>query len=174
MHFVLRCKLLQFTTGTTNLPVEGFAGLQSARGVSRLFQVTLVATTNTPGQPTSPLPRAHTCFNTIDLPGTTCIFCLLCHWALGGCSLPQQGGDDAYLVYGHWTWGYWLWDGRINLSVYKAQFDILCLIVLITWTWIIASPRILYKLSWIQYEFEVPRDDEMSRDYQPHNLSQHD
>jgi len=63
-----RCKLLQFTTGTTNLPVEGFAGLQSARGVSRLFQVTLVATTNTPGQPTSPLPRAHTCFNTIDLP----------------------------------------------------------------------------------------------------------
>jgi len=63
-----RCKLLQFTTGTTNLPVEGFAGLQSARGVSRLFQVTLVATTNKPGFPTSPLPRAHTCFNTIDLP----------------------------------------------------------------------------------------------------------
>jgi hypothetical protein len=63
-----RCKLLQFTTGTTNLPVEGFAGLQSARGVSRLFQVTLVPTTNPPGQPTSPLPRAHTCFNTIDLP----------------------------------------------------------------------------------------------------------
>ena len=64
-----RCKLLQFTTGTTNLPVEGFKGLQSARGVSRLFQVTLVPTTNAPGEPTSPLPRAHTCFNTLDLPG---------------------------------------------------------------------------------------------------------
>lgn len=66
-----RCKLLQFTTGTTNLPVEGFKGLQSARGVSRLFQVTLVATTNAPGDPTSPLPRAHTCFNTLDLPAYT-------------------------------------------------------------------------------------------------------
>lgn len=63
-----RCKLLQFTTGTTNLPVEGFKGLQSARGVSRLFQITLVPTTNGGVGPTSPLPHAHTCFNTIDLP----------------------------------------------------------------------------------------------------------
>lgn len=63
-----KCKLLQFTTGTTNLPVEGFKGLQSARGVSRLFQVSLIQTTNAPGEPTSPLPRAHTCFNTLDLP----------------------------------------------------------------------------------------------------------
>jgi hypothetical protein len=63
-----KCKLLQFTTGTTNLPVEGFAGLQSARGVSRLFQITLVQPTNNGVGPTSPLPHAHTCFNTIDLP----------------------------------------------------------------------------------------------------------
>merc|ERR1719272_297722 len=63
-----RCKLLQFTTGTTNLPVEGFKGLQSARGVSRLFQITLIQPTNGGVGPTSPLPHAHTCFNTIDLP----------------------------------------------------------------------------------------------------------
>jgi len=58
-----RAKLLQFATGSSNLPVEGFQGLRSARGVSRKFQVSLVV-----GGGGARLPQAHTCFNTIDLP----------------------------------------------------------------------------------------------------------
>ena len=57
-----RAKLLQFATGTSNVPVNGFGGLQSTRGKKCLFKLTPV------NPDTYPLPRAHTCFNTIDLP----------------------------------------------------------------------------------------------------------
>eukprot|EP00658_Telonema_sp_P-2_P022057 TRINITY_DN18803_c0_g1_i2.p1 TRINITY_DN18803_c0_g1~~TRINITY_DN18803_c0_g1_i2.p1 ORF type:complete len:271 (+),score=62.13 TRINITY_DN18803_c0_g1_i2:128-940(+) len=63
MSDVDRCKLLSFATGCANLPVEGFVGLRSARGVSRMFQISLVPSPNS-----SRLPQAHTCFNTLDLP----------------------------------------------------------------------------------------------------------
>lgn len=62
MNNIDRCKLLQFCTGCANLPVEGFRGLRSARGVSRLFQISMI--TNASNR----LPQAHTCFNTLDLP----------------------------------------------------------------------------------------------------------
>ena len=57
-----RARLLQFATGTSNVPVEGFRGLQSTRGKQCLFKLSPVALE------VSQLPRAHTCFNTIDLP----------------------------------------------------------------------------------------------------------
>jgi len=57
-----RARLLQFATGTSNVPVDGFKGLQSTRGKRCLFKLTPVP------METFPLPRAHTCFNTIDLP----------------------------------------------------------------------------------------------------------
>lgn len=57
-----RAKLLQFSTGTSNVPVAGFKGLQSTRGKQCLFKLSAV------DPKLYSLPRAHTCFNTIDLP----------------------------------------------------------------------------------------------------------
>ncbi|KAI8340111.1 hypothetical protein BC941DRAFT_468384 [Chlamydoabsidia padenii] len=55
-----RAKLLQFATGTSKVPLEGFAHLQGSGGVQK-FQI--VKDYNS-----SRLPSAHTCFNQIDLP----------------------------------------------------------------------------------------------------------
>jgi len=58
-------KLLQFSTGTASLPVEGFHGLQSKAGARHPFHITSI-------EPhICPLPRAHTCFNKVDLPTYT-------------------------------------------------------------------------------------------------------
>ena len=57
-----RARLLQFSTGTSNVPVTGFKGLQSTRGKQCLFKLNMVDAS------LYSLPRAHTCFNTIDLP----------------------------------------------------------------------------------------------------------
>lgn len=60
-----RARLLQFTTGTSRVPVEGFKGLMSSSGIIHPFTVQLV----TRGDDTSSLfPKAHTCFNRLDLP----------------------------------------------------------------------------------------------------------
>jgi E3 ubiquitin-protein ligase NEDD4 len=53
-------RLLQFTTGTSRLPVNGFKDLQGADGPRRF-------TIEKYGDP-SQLPRSHTCFNRLDLP----------------------------------------------------------------------------------------------------------
>jgi len=55
-------KLLQFCTGTASLPVEGFDGLQSKAGAKHPFHITSIRTED------CSLPRAHTCFNKLDLP----------------------------------------------------------------------------------------------------------
>ena len=55
-------KLLQFATGTSRIPAAGFEGLQGRDGhlqPSTLTSVTLEQ---------SVFPRAHTCFNRVDLP----------------------------------------------------------------------------------------------------------
>lgn len=57
-----RRQLLSFSTGTASLPANGFAGLQSKAGASHPFHVTSI------DMATSSWPRAHTCFNKIDLP----------------------------------------------------------------------------------------------------------
>ncbi|XP_021913853.1 E3 ubiquitin-protein ligase HECW2-like isoform X3 [Zootermopsis nevadensis] len=55
-----RLRLLQFVTGTSSIPYEGFAALRGSTG-PRKFCVEKW------GKPNS-LPRAHTCFNRLDLP----------------------------------------------------------------------------------------------------------
>ena len=57
-----RARLLQWTTGSARLPVGGFAQLQQRDGVSRCFCLTSMPITS------ATYPRAHTCFNRIDLP----------------------------------------------------------------------------------------------------------
>ena len=56
-------KLLQFVTGTTRLPVEGFSMLKTLRGDPAKFTIEAVQYT-----PQNTYPRAHTCFNRLDLP----------------------------------------------------------------------------------------------------------
>ncbi|KZP31501.1 HECT-domain-containing protein [Athelia psychrophila] len=55
-----KSRLLQFATGTSRVPVDGFKGLQGSDGPRRF-------TLDRSGDP-SQLPRSHTCFNRIDLP----------------------------------------------------------------------------------------------------------
>ncbi|KAI0243771.1 E3 ubiquitin-protein ligase tom1 [Massospora cicadina] len=56
-----RAKLLQFVTGTSKVPLEGFAHLQGSAGIQK-FQIHRdFASVNR-------LPSAHTCFNQLDIP----------------------------------------------------------------------------------------------------------
>lgn len=57
-----RAKFLQFATGTSRVPVQGFSALQGNDGNIKLFTIDSVQLTQ------SVFPRAHTCFNRIDLP----------------------------------------------------------------------------------------------------------
>lgn len=57
-----RCRLLQFVTGSSRVPVSGFSGLQGNDGNIRKFTIDSVSLK------TSIFPRAHTCFNRLDLP----------------------------------------------------------------------------------------------------------
>uniref|UniRef100_A0A3B3XYF3 HECT-type E3 ubiquitin transferase n=1 Tax=Poecilia mexicana TaxID=48701 RepID=A0A3B3XYF3_9TELE len=58
--FKCRLRLLQFVTGTSSVPYEGFASLRGSNGLRRFCIEKW-------GKVTS-LPRAHTCFNRLDLP----------------------------------------------------------------------------------------------------------
>uniref|UniRef100_A0A8C5AQ72 HECT-type E3 ubiquitin transferase n=1 Tax=Gadus morhua TaxID=8049 RepID=A0A8C5AQ72_GADMO len=56
-----RARLLQFVTGSSRVPLQGFKALQGAAG-PRLFTLHQIdASSNN-------LPKAHTCFNRIDIP----------------------------------------------------------------------------------------------------------
>ncbi|EPX73840.1 HECT-type ubiquitin-protein ligase E3 Pub1 [Schizosaccharomyces octosporus yFS286] len=55
-----KSRLLQFTTGTSRIPVNGFKDLQGSDGPRRF-------TIEKSGE-ASKLPKAHTCFNRLDLP----------------------------------------------------------------------------------------------------------
>lgn len=57
-----RAKFLQFATGTSRVPVQGFSALQGSDGNIKLFTIDSVQLTQ------SVFPKAHTCFNRIDLP----------------------------------------------------------------------------------------------------------
>lgn len=60
----MRARLLQFVTGSSRVPLQGFRALQGSTGAAgpRLFTIHCVDV--------SPqnLPKAHTCFNRIDIP----------------------------------------------------------------------------------------------------------
>ncbi|KAJ5637422.1 hypothetical protein N7490_007301 [Penicillium lividum] len=55
-----KSRLLQFTTGTSRIPVNGFKDLQGSDGPRRF-------TIEKSGDPMA-LPKSHTCFNRLDLP----------------------------------------------------------------------------------------------------------
>ncbi|KAG9291851.1 hypothetical protein G9A89_012136 [Geosiphon pyriformis] len=56
-----RAKLLQFVTGTSKVPLEGFSALQGVHGVQK-FQI------HKDFASPDRLPSAHTCFNQLDIP----------------------------------------------------------------------------------------------------------
>jgi hypothetical protein len=56
-------KFLQFCTGTSRLPVGGFSAFEALRGGAQPFTIEYEYFSKS-----SPYPRAHTCFNRIDLP----------------------------------------------------------------------------------------------------------
>jgi E3 ubiquitin-protein ligase NEDD4 len=58
-----KSRLLQFATGTSRIPVNGFKDLQGSDGPRRF-------TIEKSGDPAG-LPRSHTCFNRLDLPPYT-------------------------------------------------------------------------------------------------------
>ena len=57
-----RAKLLQWCTGSSKVPVQGFDSLQGRDGTTRRFTLTSLELSQ------AIYPRAHTCFNRIDLP----------------------------------------------------------------------------------------------------------
>ena len=59
-----RARLLQFVTGSSRVPLQGFKALQGSTGSQgpRLFTIHQVDTS------TDNLPKAHTCFNRLDIP----------------------------------------------------------------------------------------------------------
>ncbi|RZF32790.1 hypothetical protein LSTR_LSTR011436 [Laodelphax striatellus] len=56
-----RAKFLQFVTGTSKVPLQGFSALEGMNGVQK-FQI------HRDERSTDRLPSAHTCFNQLDLP----------------------------------------------------------------------------------------------------------
>ncbi|XP_069685211.1 E3 ubiquitin-protein ligase SMURF2 [Periplaneta americana] len=60
----MRARLLQFVTGSSRVPLQGFKALQGSTGAAgpRLFTIHVV------DAPLENLPKAHTCFNRIDIP----------------------------------------------------------------------------------------------------------
>eukprot|EP00940_MAST-03C_sp_MAST-3C-sp2_P001633 g1633.t1 len=65
----MRARLLQFSTGTSRVPVQGFKALQSRDGKLNPFTLKSVPLkSSTKNVSASAFPIAHTCFNRIDLP----------------------------------------------------------------------------------------------------------
>lgn len=60
----MQARLLQFVTGSSRVPLQGFRALQGSTGAAgpRLFTIHLI------DAPIDNLPKAHTCFNRIDIP----------------------------------------------------------------------------------------------------------
>ena len=62
MDMEKQARLLQFVTGTAGVPARGFSALQGYDGDLRMFCIHGVSLA------TCLYPRAHTCFNRLDLP----------------------------------------------------------------------------------------------------------
>ncbi|XP_011821509.1 PREDICTED: LOW QUALITY PROTEIN: E3 ubiquitin-protein ligase HUWE1-like [Mandrillus leucophaeus] len=67
-------KFLQFVTGISKVPLQGFAALEGMNGIQK-FQI------HRDDRSTDRLPSAHTCFNQLDLPAYES-FEKLCHMLL--------------------------------------------------------------------------------------------
>mmetsp|Transcript_1752 Transcript_1752/g.3637 ORF Transcript_1752/g.3637 Transcript_1752/m.3637 type:complete len:122 (-) Transcript_1752:51-416(-) len=59
-----KAAFLQFVTGSSKVPLDGFSNLQGMRGTQK-FSI------HRAGGPTTALSSAHTCFNALDLPAYT-------------------------------------------------------------------------------------------------------
>jgi len=57
-----RARFLQFATGTSRVPVQGFSALQGNDGNVKLFTIDSIELKE------SVFPKAHTCFNRVDIP----------------------------------------------------------------------------------------------------------
>lgn len=57
----MRAKFVQFVTGSSRIPVQGFSHLQAMHGIQKF-------TVQVDSQSPEHLPSAHTCFNQLDLP----------------------------------------------------------------------------------------------------------
>ena len=62
-----RSRLLQYCTGSARVPARGFAGLQRNDGKTQRFSMQSISASEN-----MRLPRAHTCFNRIDVPLYSC------------------------------------------------------------------------------------------------------
>lgn len=60
-------RFLQFCTGSSRVPLNGFSALESNRGEIAKFTIESVNITNS-NKNTKAFIKAHTCFNRIDLP----------------------------------------------------------------------------------------------------------
>lgn len=56
-------QLLKFITGSSRLPIQGFSSLQGTAKSNKPFTLHVVDTLSTDA-----LPKAHTCFNRLDVP----------------------------------------------------------------------------------------------------------
>lgn len=72
-----KARFLQFATGTSRIPVNGFKDLQGSDGPRKFTIEKLVVSGDKEGKSSAneegkmPLPKSHTCFNRIDLPDYT-------------------------------------------------------------------------------------------------------
>jgi len=60
----MRARLLEFITGSPRLPMSGFSALQGSNSSVKLFTLNVLVD----GSSTDLLPKAHTCFNRLDIP----------------------------------------------------------------------------------------------------------
>lgn len=67
-----KSRLLQFATGTSRIPVNGFKDLQGSDGPRRFT----IEKSGDPGQ----LPKSHTCFNRVRFLFGTFTFMMLMHY----------------------------------------------------------------------------------------------
>ena len=58
----LKRDFLYYVTGTFTVPIEGFSALKTTRGELAVFKIVSIEYFR------GVLPRAHTCFNRLDLP----------------------------------------------------------------------------------------------------------
>lgn len=62
-----RAEFVQFITGSSKVPVEGFCGLRATNGQPQKVEITKLPAE----KPDTRLPQAHTCFFALDLPEYT-------------------------------------------------------------------------------------------------------
>jgi len=85
---------LQFCTGTSRVPLGGFSALESNHGVGCRFEIQKVEF-KAKEDFMANIPRAHTCFNRLDLPAfKTYDELKICMDVIANQDIPGFGIDD--------------------------------------------------------------------------------